>query len=108
MNDASARSEEVLGLVQELAGEADDVTSTRTPTGAEYLRNGRAFAAVDSAAVELRLLSDIAQAARQTPHTAASTRGNEWVRFAPPSWDDHARDRLEAWFRVAWRFAADR
>ena len=31
----------------------------------------------------------------------------EWVRFFPSDWDDYARDRLDAWFRVAWRFAAE-
>jgi hypothetical protein len=101
-------SDELTELVETLAAETDDISSIPTPTGADYLRNRRAFAAVDGAAVELRLLSDISEAARRTPDTSASARGEDWVRFAPATWDEHATDRLEAWFRVAWRFAGDR
>ena len=101
-------SDELVEQIETLVTEAVDVTSARTPGGTEYVRNGQLFAVVDSAAVELRLLADVAEAARRTPDTDASRRGDEWVRFAPTTWDDHATDRLAAWFRVAWRFAADR
>ena len=98
----------MIGRVEELAAEADDVASSRTATGAEYRRGHHAFAAVDGRAVELRLPPEIAEAARRTPDTGASSRGAAWVRFEPSAWDDHDRDRLEAWFRVAWRLAGDR
>ena len=55
---------------------------------------------------ELRLGNEITEAALRTPDTRPSTRGSAWVRFAPSDWDDMAFDRLEAWFRVAWRLAA--
>ena len=75
----------------------------------EYSSGGLAFAFAESTgAVEVRLGADIADAARRTPDTTDSPRGDDWVLFAPKEWDDHARDRLEAWFRVAWRFAADK
>jgi len=100
-------SAELGQVVETLATEAGDVTPTKTFSGTEYLRHGQAFAAVGGDAVELRLLADVAEAARRTPDASSSARGDEWVRFAPSAWDDHARDRLEAWFRVAWRFAGD-
>ncbi|MEX2547375.1 MAG: hypothetical protein WD830_06245 [Chloroflexota bacterium] len=101
-------TDELIDLVEGLAAEAGDVTPKQTPTATEYLRNGRAFAAVDRTAVELRLMPDIAEAAMRTPSAGPSARGDEWLSFAPPEWDQHATDRLEAWFRVAWRLAEPR
>ena len=100
-------SDELAHLVESLATEAGDVTSKRIASGIEYVRHGQPIAAVGGAAVELRLLLDVAEAARRTPDTGPSRRGDEWVRFAPSAWDEHATDRLEAWFRVAWRFAGE-
>ncbi len=90
----------------ELLDEAGDI---ETPVDREYARDGVTFAARPSDnVIELRLGAEIAEAARRTPDTGESARGDAWVRFAPRSWDeDHAQDRLEAWFRVAWRFAAE-
>lgn len=100
-------SDELAHLVETLASEAGDVTATQTSSGTEYVRSGQPFAAVAGGAAELRLLPDVAEAARRTPDTGSSGRGDEWVRFAPSAWDDHATDRLEAWFRVAWRMAGE-
>jgi hypothetical protein len=92
--------DEVLG---QLLSEADDTTVSDS----EYLRQGRAFAArTEPSTVELRLGRDIADAARRTPGTGPSARGDEWVSFSPRAWDEHAIDRLRAWFRVAWRASA--
>jgi hypothetical protein len=75
----------------------------------EFSRAGVVFAArIGVDAIELRLGPEIAEAATRTPDTFLSSRGAGWVRFAPRVWDEHAFDRLEAWFRVAWRFAAPR
>ncbi|MBI3751644.1 MAG: hypothetical protein HY263_08335 [Chloroflexi bacterium] len=57
--------------------------------------------------MELRLDPAIARAATRTPDTAPSDRGPEWVRFAPRELDDHAVDRLEAWFAFARRRASE-
>lgn len=74
--------------------------------GDEYRRDGVAFASrTGDGAFEIHLGMDVADAARRTPDTHASSRGDEWVLFAPREWDDHARDRLVAWCRVAWRMA---
>lgn len=87
----------------ELIAEAGDVQIK----GAEYVRDGEVFALhLSTGVIELRLGPDIAEAARRTPDTASSPRGEDWIRFAPREWEQHAVDRLEAWFRVAWRLAA--
>ncbi|HEY5521020.1 MAG TPA: hypothetical protein VIK08_10200 [Candidatus Limnocylindrales bacterium] len=89
-----------------LLDETDDIS---TPTDREYARDGLVFAARPSeSVVELRLGAEIGEAAVRTPDTSPSTRGPEWVRFGPADWDEHAFDRLEAWFRVAWRLAGSR
>ncbi len=70
---------------------------------------GKVVFAVRSSPDQMDLLlgPEIGEAARRTPDTHASSRGDAWVSFAARSWDDHAADRLQAWFRVAWRRAAD-
>jgi hypothetical protein len=92
-----------------LAGLLDEAGDVSTPTDREYARDGITFAARPAEdLIELRLGEEIADAAIRTPDTTASERGPGWVRFAPREWDDHALDRLEAWFLVAWRLAAGR
>ena len=93
-------------VVDALLDEAGDV---ETPTDREYARAGVTFAArPEENIVELRLGDEIGEAALRTPDTSPSSRGPAWVRFAPQIWDELAFDRLEAWFRVAWRMAAKR
>lgn len=90
-------------ILADLLDEASDVDVLATR---EYARTGVAFAErTGEEVVELRLGAEIGEAALRTPDTQPSTRGPDWVRFAPKTWDDHARDRLAAWFRVAWRMA---
>jgi hypothetical protein len=67
----------------------------------------RPFAVFTGDAVELCLDPAVARAATRTPDTTPSERGPEWVRFAPAELDDHAVDRLEAWFRSARRRAVE-
>ena len=97
-------SETSLGdVLAELLDETEDVEALASR---EYARNGIAFAWRSAEEViELRLGAEIADAAMRTPNTAPSTRGADWIRFSPPTWDKGAIDRLGAWFRVAWRLA---
>jgi hypothetical protein len=89
-----------------LAGLLDEAGEVETPVDREYARGGVTFAARPTDdVVELRLGEEIGEAAMRTPETGPSGRGPDWVRFAPHEWDEHAFDRLEAWFLVAWRFA---
>jgi hypothetical protein len=100
---------DLIGTIDELIGESSDVQVASRGDGFEYLRGGVAFAARSgSNLVEFRLGDEIAEAAQRTPDTSASSRGAAWVLFSPAVWDDHALDRLEAWFRVAWRLAGNR
>jgi hypothetical protein len=91
-------------LLAELLDEVDDVEML---ADREYARNGVAFAARTAEnVIELRLRPDVADAALRTPDTRPSERGEEWVAFAATDWNDPlARDRLVAWFRLAWRAA---
>jgi hypothetical protein len=90
-------------LLADLLDETPDVAML---AGREYARGSVAFAQrTGENVIELRLGAEIADAARRTPDTSASTRGDDWVRFAPSEWDEHACDRLRAWFLVAWRLA---
>lgn len=97
--------EDADSLITSLLEDAPDVKAAE----GEYARNGVAFAArPDPGAIELRLGAEIADAAMRTPDTSSSGRGPDWIRFEPRDWDDHALDRLEAWFLVAWRLAEKR
>jgi len=88
-------------ILESLMAETPDVKVR----GNEFERNGVAFVArPDANTVELRLGAEIADAARATPGTHASSRGDDWVTLKPDNWAD-ADDRLEAWYRVAWRMA---
>jgi hypothetical protein len=89
-----------------IAGLLDEAGDVESPIDREYARAGITFAARPAEdVVELRLGEEIADAAMRTPDTGLSDRGPSWIRFAPRDWDDHAFDRLEAWFLVAWRLA---
>lgn len=93
--------------LEQLTSTAGDVAIDTGEGVTEYRRAGQLFAVRDEpGTIELRLRPDVAEAARRTPATAASARGDEWIRFSPPTWEQHSSDRLEAWFRVAWRAAA--
>ena len=73
--------------------------------GREFSRNDVVFAArPEPNAIELRLGPEIGEAALRTPHTSPSPRGEDWIRLETTDWAD-ANDRLEAWYRVAWRIA---
>ena len=99
--ESEASLSDVLDALLDEAGDVETVVDR------EYSRNGSTFAArPEEDVVELRLGDEIAEAALRTPDTGPSSRGPEWVRFAPARWDELAFDRVEAWFRVAWRSAA--
>jgi hypothetical protein len=91
------------GLIEAAAGRVGEVSTADQTGTTEYRRAGRAFVAVSGAVVEFRLHPDVAEAAQRTPDAGPSARGGEWVRFAPAELDQHARDRIEAWFLSAWR-----
>lgn len=73
--------------------------------GQAWSRSGHAFAIAEGTSASFRLGAVIAAAALRTPDVAGSGLGPDWVRFSPPILDDHALDRLEAWFAAAYRRA---
>lgn len=98
-------------LRETLAVAADDAGIAPTITadgGIEWTRDGRLFATLDAdgGRAAFRLDPVLATAARRTPDTGASSRGPEWVEFAPRTLDGHAIDRATAWFTAAARRAA--
>jgi hypothetical protein len=93
--------------VEALAAEAPLARRSEAAGVVTWSVGTTAFAVLSGEAVELRLDRPVAHAATRTPDTAPSHRGEEWVRFAPMELDGHAIDRLEAWFALARRRAAE-
>ena len=92
-------------ILDESAAALPDVRVAKAGSETSWSRGDRVFAVLDDSGAELRLDVPIAVAAMNTPDTAASDRGKEWVRFAPASLDGHAVDRLTAWFGLGYRRA---
>jgi hypothetical protein len=94
-------------LVAEIAGELPNVRSHSVDGTITWSVGDRAFAALAPFGVEIHLDPAIAAAARRTPDTGPSPRGEDWVRFNPRELDAHAVDRLRAWLELAHRRAAE-
>jgi hypothetical protein len=92
-------------VIEAAAAEIPDARTSAAGSGTAWARGDREFAILEGVSVELRLDVPIATAAMKTPDTTASTRGPEWVRFAPATLDGHAVDRLTAWFALGYRRA---
>jgi hypothetical protein len=100
--------ESLADLFGALAAKLGEISVDVTGAMVGYRRGDVRFAIVDVSAAELRLDPEVAEAARRTPSTTTSSRGVEWVRFAPPVLDSHNIDRAEAWFLSAWRAAGQK
>ena len=97
---------EFLVALNSAAAELADVAVEMDREGRRtWSRDGIEFAVLDGARAELRVGATIGTAAVRTPDTVGSGRGGDWVAFTPPVLDDHARDRLVAWFAAAHRRA---
>jgi hypothetical protein len=77
-------------------------------SGTTYLLAGRPFAWAAGRVFEVQLGPDISAAALRTPDVTSSERGAGWIRLSPPVIDDHAADRVVAWFEMARRIATGR
>jgi hypothetical protein len=80
-----------------------EVSAGRGPV--TYAVGGRIFARVDGRAFEAQLGPQVAAAAIRTPDVTAGALGAGWVRLEPAVIDDHAADRVVAWFELARRIA---
>ena len=97
-----------LGLADVLGDAAEGVegiSRSDAAGGTSWSTGGVVFATVSGQGAEFRLDPVVASAARRTPDTAASSRGDDWVAFRPGELDEHAIDRAEAWFESAHRRA---
>jgi hypothetical protein len=74
--------------------------------GQVWSAEGQAFVVLRGATAEFHLDRTLASAARRTPDTTPSPRGEDWVAFSPVSIDRFAEDRLRAWFGAAHRRAS--
>lgn len=92
-------------VIEAVAADIPGVRNAASGSGTAWVRGDREFAVLEGAALELRLDVPIATAAMKTPDATVSKRGPEWVRFAPPTLDGHAVDRLTAWFALGYRRA---
>jgi len=92
-------------IVEASAAALPDVRVAQGASETSWSRGDQVFAVLGDTGAELRLDIPIAAAAMNTPDTAESGRGREWVRFAPAALDGHAVDRLTAWFGLAYRRA---
>jgi hypothetical protein len=84
----------------------DDVERLERGALVEFSRTGRVFAAIEGGVASYRLSPAVARAALATPDTSKSSRGADWVTFAPAAMDRFALDRAVAWLESAWRNAA--
>jgi hypothetical protein len=64
---------------------------------------GKPFAVLAGDTMEFRLDALVGEAARRTPGTTISARGDDWVAFRPGELDQYAEDRARAWFLAAAR-----
>lgn len=94
-------------LVAQIARELANARSDSADGTVTWSVGDRAFAALAPFGIEIRLDPAIAAAARRTPDTGPSPRGEDWVRFNPRELDAHAADRLRAWLELAHRRAAE-
>jgi hypothetical protein len=67
--------------------------------------SGQPYVVLRGGTAEFHLDRVLAGAARRTPDTAPSPRGEDWVAFSPREVDQFAEDRLRSWFGAAHRRA---
>jgi hypothetical protein len=96
-------------LIASIAPYLDNVIATVDDASGRttYRRGEREIARMDARSLEVRLPSDIADAATRTPDTVPIVGEPGWIRFTPSSEERHVADRAEAWFRTAWRHAGE-
>jgi hypothetical protein len=93
--------------IDRLAAELDEIERHEVGIAVEYARGGTVFAVREGLRVSLRLRPEVVEAALQTPDTARSHRGNDWIALQPRVVDGFALDRALAWFESAWRLAGE-
>jgi hypothetical protein len=93
--------------LDDLAAEFDDVERREGTTGIDYAVRATDFAHLAGGAASFRLRPEIVLAAARTPDATPSPLGPEWVSFSPTTLDQYSLDRLQSWFELAHRLAAE-
>lgn len=106
--DGAGIPQDMRELLEATADLDAPVEVTVAAAGTTYLLAGRPFAWAAGRVFEVQLGPDISSAALRTPDVTPSMRGPGWIRLDPPVIDDHAADRVVAWFELARRIAAGR
>jgi hypothetical protein len=101
-------AEVVAAIREELDDLAEDAGVDRVESAGavEYRAGSRTIAVAEPAGLAFRLGPQVARAAAATADASSSTRGPEWVRFAPSVLDRFALDRATSWFELAVRLAS--
>ena len=105
MTDEPVSDLSLADILAAAAEELDGIVTDAAGGSTTWSAAGRAFATLTGDRAEFHLDPLVARAALRTPDTGPSTRGAEWVSFAPAILDDPAVDRAEAWFLSAHRLA---
>lgn len=106
--DGAGIPQDMRELLEATADLDPPVELTTAASGTTYLLAGRPFAWAAGRVFEVQLGPDISSAALRTPDVSSSTRGAGWIRLSPSVIDDHAADRVVAWFEMARRIATGR
>lgn len=93
-------------LATEAAAAAPGTIARSEGATTTWTAAGKPIVVLSSDAIEFRLDAVIGAAARRTPDTTTSARGEEWVTFRPAEIDQYAEDRIRAWFGAAYRRAS--
>lgn len=101
MSPAEALAE----LAAEAAGDAPNALAEVAGATTIWSVGGKPFAVLSGDTLEFRLDNVVGAAARHTPDTALSARGEDWVAFRPTDLDRYAEDRAQSWFAAAYRRA---
>jgi hypothetical protein len=107
-DDEAAIPQAMAALLEMTVDLEPPVAVTVEGASSAYALGGRTFAVASGRAFEADLGPEVAAAAMRTPDVRTSSRGPGWIRLDPPLIDDHAADRVIAWFELARRIAAGR
>ena len=107
-DDEPASDLTLLDVLDAAAEDLPDVRRIGHDETASWAVGDSVFVVLEAGHAEFRLDAMVARAALRTPDTAPSTRGRDWVAFAPETLDNGAVDRAEAWFLSGYRRAGDR
>jgi hypothetical protein len=92
-------------LAAEAAADAPDALPEVAGPTTIWSVGGKPFAVLSGDTMEFRLDPVVGAAARHTPDTSLSARGEDWVAFRPTELDRYAEDRARSWFAAAYRRA---